>query len=257
MWNSRFNKLAVAFCVALAVLAVPVHAEEMELPGTTEVQYFSSEAQQFYAAGVAALHTADYLNAYSMLAKAATLQPGSVNLNRIVSRLATFHGRQSQAEDARDYYETAIHSLENVLRIPTVSSDIRRQVTNEMKLAMQERDNLAQRDVLREATGNAFILNWNKMYAEAPKKVAGEAPATTAATSASQSLVNPMNFINAANASAMQGMQGMGMQPGMMGMQPGMMDPSMMDPAGVPGGQPGMGMPGGAFPGQPGTPQQL
>lgn len=237
---SSLNKLAVACCVAVAVSSSPVLADEMVLPGTTEVQYYSPEGQQFYAAGVAALHTADYLNAYAMLAKAAALQPGSVSLNRIVARLATYHGRQTQAEDSRDFYETAIHSLENVLRSSAVAGDLRREVTNELKLAQQERDNLAQRDVLREAAGTAFILDWNKTYAVRPEKVAGEAPATTAATSASQSLVNPLSFINAAN-QGMQQQQGMGM-PGQM---PGMMQPGMM-PAG--GGFPG---PGG-MPGQPG-----
>jgi len=247
-------KWAAACATALAMcVAVPVHAEEMELPSAAEVQYFSPEAQQFYAAGVAALNTADYKNAYSLLSKAAALQPAAINLNHIVAKLAAYMGRQSSAEEARDYYETSINSYESILRVQTISADLRRQVTNELKLSIQERDNLAQRDVLREATGTAFLLDWNRKYASRPKRQAGAPPAPTPATTLTQQMVTPpMQGGYPAQPGVYPGMPGMapgmpGMAPGMPGMAPGMPGAYPQQPGAYPQ-QPG------AYPQQPGQP---
>lgn len=227
----KFATWAVA--VAIFATAVPAHADELELPNAAEVQYFSPEAQQFYAAGVAALDKVDYINAYSMLAKAAALQPAAIRLNHIASTIALYQARQHPAEQARDYYETAINSYQNILRVPTISGDLRRQITNEMKLAEQERAALAQRDVLREAAGTAFIIDYNRRYGRAPERVAGTTVQDAPSTTLTEQLMAPL-FAPA--------VQTQGLAPGFGG-----------DP-GIPG-QPGAfpGQPGG-IPGQPGAP---
>ncbi len=252
----KFALKTMAVCAAAAALwssPADIRAVDMELPSATEVQYFSPEAQQFYAAGVAALDKADYENGYALMSKAAALQPAAIQLNHITATLATYHGRQKSAEEARDYYETAINSLENILRIGTISGELRRQITNELKLAQMERDNLAQRDVMREATGTAFFLDWNRKYAERPDRTAGApapaAPATTITLTATPAAGFPA--VPGAFPGAMPGQPGMfpgqpgmpGMQPGMPGMQPGMpgMQPGM--PGMQPGMQPGAGAP--------------
>jgi tetratricopeptide (TPR) repeat protein len=221
--------------VAMAAALVPINGAEYKLPDATELQYFSPEAQQFYAAGVAALDKADYRNAYDLLAKASALQPTAVRLNRITADLSVFRGRQSQAEDSREYYETAIHSYNNILRIPTLDPDYRREVMNQLKIATQERDNLAQRDVIREAVGTTFFLDQNRKYAQGTPRIAGRGDTPTTIT-ATPELYPGM---------VVPGTPTPVPQPG----QPGYVDPSMMQPGMQPGfpGQPG------AFPGQPGA----
>ena len=242
--NKLTRRFALGCLAALTLCAAPLNAEEMELPSATEIQYFSPEAQQFYSAGVAALNTADYVNAYALLSKAGAIQPTAVNLNRIVARLAIFHGRQTSAEASRDYYETAVNSFETILRNQTISIDLRREITNELKLAIQERDNLAQRDVLREATGTAFILDWNRKYAVPEPRVAGVPPAQAAATSATQTAISPSSFLNFGN-TTQPGAGGYGVPGGPPATMPGM--PGAYP--GAPGAFPGP--PAGAAPGQP------
>lgn len=235
--ETRTLKFA-AWVTALTILVTtqPGQAEELELPTASEVQYFSPEAQQFYAAGIAAIDKVDYTNAYAMLSKAAALQPAAIRLNHITATLAIYHGRQNQASEARDFYETAINSYQNILRIPTITGDLRRQVVNEMKLAEQERDSLPQRDVMREAIGTTFLMEYNRLYAERPPRPAGAVPEATPATTITKQLLSPLLM-----QSAPQGF-GPGMSPGLPGM-PGM-DPGMpgMDQGmpGMPQNQPGM-----------------
>lgn len=242
--NTRGTKrCAVAFTAALTLLTLgAAYAEEMELPTATEVQYFSPEAQQFYAAGMAALDVADYMNAYNMLSKSAALQPAAVNLNRIVARLALYHGRQSSAEDALDFYETALFAYGNILRIPTLSADMRRQITNETKQAQMERDNLATRDTLREAVGTAFLLDWNRKYAVQPPRKAGATVSATAETTAPATVNIGQYFQPAAGTQPGFGATGVpGMAPGAGFGQPGMPQPGM--PYNAPGTGPGAGVP--------------
>jgi hypothetical protein len=244
--ETRTRKFAtLVAALAIIATAVPAPADELELPTASEVQYFSPEAQQFYAAGVAALDKVDYVNAYAMIAKAASLQPAAIRLNHITATLAIYHGRQNAAEEARDFYETALNSYQNILRIPTISGDFRRQIINEMKLAEQERDNLAQRDVIREASGTTFFMEYNRLYAERPARAAGAPAAATPATTITQQMLSPLMQPQYPNQGGV--MPGMvpGMDAGMPGMMPG--QPGMMP------GQPGM-MPGqpGMMPGQPG-----
>ena len=234
---------------ALAVVGMgvpPAQAVNMDLPNASEVEYYSPEAQQFYAAGVVALDKVDYVNAYSLLSKAAALQPAAVRLNHIVATLAIYQGRHNPADEAQDYYETAVNSYDNILRVPTITADLRRQVTNQLKSAQQERDNLAQRDVLREAAGTSFIMKYNHEYSQAPERPAGITEPAAPATTLSQEIINPMTILmQTQGAQAPGGMPGMGLPGQGMGM-PG--QPAM----GMPG-QPGMGMPGqpGGIPGEP------
>ena len=234
---------------ALVALTSPCLAEEMDMPDAAEVQYYSPEAQQFYAAGVAAIDRADYRNAYNMLAKAAALQPASIRLNHITATLAIYHGRQNRADEARDYFQTAINSYENILRVPTITGDLRRLVTNELKVAQQEASELAQRDAIREATGTTFLLDWNKRYATKTPRAAGTLADAAPTTVTAQQTVNPIKQMMAQDPNAMQGEfgtgQGFGMDPATQG--------NMMPGAGIPGaGMPGAGMPG--APGMPGNP---
>lgn len=238
----------------------------MEMPNASEVQYFSPEAQQFYAAGVAALDKADYDNAYNMLAKAGALQPASVRLNHIVAQLAMYQGRQNSADEATDFYQTAIASYENILNVPTIGTDLRIKVTNQLKLSLQEASTLAQRDAMREATGTTFILDYNNRYATQTPRAAGNLSEMASVTTQTQAVEpNPIAamMLQDATMGAGMGMDGMGMGMGTdgMGMMPGAgmpMDPSMPMPGG-PGAfpnDPSMPMPGGAgaFPNDPSMP---
>lgn len=244
----KFVVLATAF--ALVGITESVRAAELQLPNASEVQYFSPEAQQFYAAGVAALDIIDYRNAYSMFAKAAALQPTAIQLNRITATLAIYQGRQHQADEARDYYATAVNSLNNILRVPTISGDLRRQITNELKIAQNERDSLAQRDVLREAAGTTFFMEYNRKYAKRPERPAGTLPEATPATTLTQRMLSPLQQMMMPGQQQYQGMQGQYGMPG--GAMPGMPGGAM---PGMPGGMPGGAMPGmpGALPGMPGA----
>jgi hypothetical protein len=239
--------------LAFAIMAVapPSYAEEMEMPNAAEVQYFSPEAQQFYSAGIAALDRADYKNAYNMLAKAAALQPASIRLNHITATLAIYHGRQNSSDLARDYYETALNNYQNILNVPTITGDLRRQVTNELKAAQQEAADLPQRDAIREATGTTFMLDWNRKYATQTPRAAGKLADAAPATTITQQLVNPITQMMAQDPNAVPGLYG-ATDPAAYGGAPA----GMMPGAGMPGaGMPGAGMPGGnGMPGAPGMP---
>ena len=287
----RSRRLAYFAAIVALASVTPCYAEDMEMPNAAEVQYYSPEAQQFYAAGIAALDRADYANAYNMLAKASALQPAAIRLNHITATLSIYHGRQNNADRARDYYQTAISCYENILRVPTITADLRRQVINELKAAQQEGADLAQRDAVREANGTTFLLEYNRKYANQEPRKAGAAPEATPATTITQELVNTITqmMIQQQNANGygglgMPGVEGMsglspaeqgipaagpmpgpgtGMpgEPGMPGAQPGMpgAEPNpMQPPPGVQQGQPGMGLPEGQPTnngGQPGPPQ--
>lgn len=205
--------------IGLAGMYGKVSATDVELPNAAEVQYFSPEAQQFYSAGIIALDKIDYDNASSMLSKAAALQPTAIRLNHIAATLAIYQGRQNTVDKARDYYATALSEYENILRVPTISGDLRRQITNEMKSAQLEQENLAQRDVIREASGTSYMIEYSRKYGDRPKRKAGETPAATPSTTITQEMLSP--FFN----------------------------PVQQQP----GGQPGFGPPQpGAFPGEGG-----
>jgi hypothetical protein len=165
------------FSIALMVQfgASVASAEDYKLPDATEMQSFSPEALQFYNAGVAALDRVDYSGAYNQLAKAAQLNPGAIKLDRLVAGLAIKQGRSSDADKARDFYETAVVSLRSVLAQPHLDPDVRREVENQLKIALDEQANLAQRDVLRQAVGETFIRELNRTYAS-PTPGKGVAP---------------------------------------------------------------------------------
>lgn len=225
-----------AALLAATALLLPINsslAEDVDMPTAAEVQYFSPEAQQFYAAGVAALDRADYENGYNMLAKAAALQPMAANLNNIVARLAIYKGRQTDVNEARDYYQTAIACYENILNIPTLSTDMRRQTMTQLKLASQEGAELAQRDAIREATGTSFILDFNRRYASKPARAAGTLmEATTSTETVESNPVAEMLMMEAAG----QGFGGMTALAGEAGgFDVGVPDAMPAGPGGVPG----------------------
>lgn len=249
------NITAALAAVAVLALAAPCLAVDMEMPSAAEVQYFSPEAQQFYAAGLAALDKADYANAYNMLSKAAILQPSATRLNHITATLAIYHGRQHNADQARDYYQTAVANYINILRVPTITADMRRQVQNELKLAQQEASQLPQRDAIREATGTTFILDYNRKYAtNEPRKAGTLADASATTTPATQMMANPINqmMIMGNNPAYFEGAT-VGVDPygaGAFNTGAGMQGGPGMPGAGMPGGP---GMPG-AGPGMPAAP---
>ncbi len=251
---TRHTTVALSLVAALFT-AAPAAAENMEMPNAAEVQYFSPEAQQFYAAGVAAIDRADYSNAYNMLAKAGALQPASVRLNHIVAQLAMYHGRQTKADEAKDFYQTAIASYESILNVPTITADLRIKITNQLKIALQEAAELDQRDAIREATGTTFILDYNRRYATQTPRAAGilEEMASVTTRTVEANPVADMMAQQATMDGGMgigMGMEGMGMMPGDpgMGMMPG--DPNMgMNPA-----DPTMQPPQPGFPADPAAP---
>src|SRR5690606_26248183 len=107
----------------------------------------------------------------------------ALRLNHMTATLAIYHGRQNSADLARDYYQTAISNYQNMLSVPTITADLRRDITNQLKTAQQEASELPQRDAIREATGTTFILDYNRKYATNEPRKAGtlaDASATTA-----------------------------------------------------------------------------
>lgn len=130
-----------------------------------------------YSSGVRSIDRVDYGNAYNYLAKAAQLQPDATRLNMITAALALKHGRTKAASEARGYYETAVLSYQNVLRQRGLDDNFRRDVTNRLKVAIDERDNLAQRDVRREALGTEFVRALNRKYAPATPGPTAKPPA--------------------------------------------------------------------------------
>lgn len=160
------NALAETFLGFLLLIGSPnaVLAEDFKLPDAAELETFSRDAMPFYVAGIASLDRADYENSYSSLAKAAQLQPYAVKLNRIVAALSVKLGRTKAADQAREFYETAIVSYQNILRHPDLDDSLRREMNNRLKVAVDERDNLAQRDAKRESFGAYFIQELNRSY---------------------------------------------------------------------------------------------
>lgn len=171
----RFVKLAAGAIAGLLTIATAGWAEDYKLPDAAEIQSYSPETQQFYNAGIAALDRVDYAAAYAQFAKAAQLQPGAIRLNRIAAALAIKHGRASAADKAKDYYETAVVCFRSILAQPNLDDDMRRDVENQLKIALDEQANLAQRDVKREALGTMFVQELNRTYAPTPStaKTAG------------------------------------------------------------------------------------
>ncbi|MGC8741736.1 MAG: hypothetical protein ACP5UB_09810 [Candidatus Sumerlaeaceae bacterium] len=169
---------AVWFVVVAAVAAfmpLGVWAEEFKLPSAEELATLPPEGIEFYAAGIKALDHIDYERAYENLAKAAALQPRAVRLNLIVAALALKHGRAKKSDEARDYYQTAIRCYGNILEVPGLEPNFRRDVENRLKIAKDEMDTLAQRDAQREGRGNMFIKELNR---ELAKPIKTSKPAT-------------------------------------------------------------------------------
>ena len=167
----------VPLLAAIVVLTISAYAEEYRLPDSGELASFSPAAMQFYQTGVKALDRVDFLNAYANLAKAAQLQPNAVRLNMIVAGLAIKNGRSRTAAEAKPYYETAILSYRNVLRQMSLPEDYRRDVENRLRVASDERDNLAQRDARREALGSQFVMQLSREGAEPSPRPSPTIPA--------------------------------------------------------------------------------
>lgn len=176
-WHGMVHVL-LTFAVA-TWLPSAVRAEEFKLPSADELATLPPEGLEFYAAGIKALDHVDYDRAYENLVKAAALQPHAVRLNLIVAALALKHGRSKKADEARDYYATAIRAYENILSVAGLEPAFRRDVENRLKIAKEEREQLAQRDAQREGRGNMFIKQLNRELAKAtktPKPAAAPAP---------------------------------------------------------------------------------
>lgn len=168
--------------------AAVLRCEEFKLPSGGEITTYPPEAQQLYAAGLQAIDRSDYTNAYENMSKAAQLVPSAVRLNMVASALALKQGRSKPASEARNYYETAVTCYKSILRQQGLDDDLRRDVQNRLKVALDERDNLAQRDARREALGGQFVLGLNREYApptpRAAKSTPGKGPAAPAAAPA-------------------------------------------------------------------------
>jgi hypothetical protein len=231
----------------------PAQAEEFKLPTVDELATFSPEALHFYAQGIRALDHVDYDRAYENLVKAAALQPQAVRLNLIVAALALKQGRTKKADEAQEYYETAIRAYQNILATPALEAAVRRDVENRLKIAEDERTTLAQRDAQREGRGNMFIREFNREMAKATKtpkpKTAGAPQVPSAA--AVQGVLGGPAATPAPGPAAYPGATPAGV--GGMPALPGAAQPGGQP--GAPGGMPGLpGLPG-TQPGAPGAPQ--
>jgi hypothetical protein len=158
--------IIIAAVGLLCLAAAAVHAEEYKLPDVEELATLPPEAIKFYGAGIRSLDHIDYDGAYDSLSKASALQPAATRLNMIVAAVGLKHGRSKKASDAKPYYETVIAAYQNVLRVPGHSADFRRDVENRLRIAIDERDNLDQRDALREGRGGMFIMQFNREFAK-------------------------------------------------------------------------------------------
>jgi len=231
----------------------PAQAEEFKLPTADELATFSPEALHFYARGIRALDHVDYDRAYENLVKAAALQPQAVRLNLIVAALALKQGRTKKADEAQEYYETAIRAYQNILATPALEPAVRRDVENRLKIAEDERATLAQRDAQREGRGNMFIREFNREMAKAtktPKPKTAGAPEVPSAAAVQGVLGGPAATPAAAPAAYP------GAAPAGVGGMPAL--PGAMPPAGLPGapgGMPGLPALPGTQPGAPGAPQ--
>ena len=248
--------LMVVLAAMMMFATEKARAAEYQLPDATELSGFSRDAMQFYMAGIDALDRIDHVNGYINLVKAAQLQPDAVRLNMITAAVAMKFGRRKPAAEAAPYYDTAISCYRNVLKRTELSDRFLRDAQNRLRVAVEEKENLAQRDNKREALGSAFVMAYNREIAE-------ETPTPTPAPTATPAPgAQPPGMAAAANPYAVQpGMMAPGMMPGANpyapapAMQPGMMAPGMGDPTMMqPGMPPGM-MPQGGFPGQPGMPE--
>lgn len=189
--------VALAFVVLGLLAGMPqaARAEEFKLPSAEELATLPPEGVELYAAGIKALDHVDYERAYENLSKAAALQPRAVRLNLIVAALALKQGRSKKADEAREYYATAIRAYENILALPGLDPSLRRDVENRLKIAKEEQDTLAQRDAQREGRGNMFIKQLNRELAKATKTpkpaAAPSAPAVPSAGAVSGVLGAP------------------------------------------------------------------
>ncbi|MBX7245723.1 MAG: hypothetical protein K1X53_09490 [Candidatus Sumerlaeaceae bacterium] len=187
---SVLNRLPKAVRLAAAVFTLAILpglacAEEYKLPDAAEISLYSPIALKFYQSGVAALDRVNYDQAYNDFARAAQFQPEAVRLNMITAGLALKQGRRFHAAKAKNHYETAVMCYRNVLRQPSIDDDFRRNVENRIKVAIDERDNLSQRDVRREAVGGTFVERLNKEFSKnAPQeaKASSGAPVPAAPT---------------------------------------------------------------------------
>ncbi len=269
MRDKKMVRAAWFSIIAAAVLLLPlaVTAEEFKLPSAEELATLPPEGVEFYAAGIKALDHIDYERAYENLAKAAALQPRAVRLNLIVAALALKHGRSKRADEARDYYQTAIRSYENILNVPGLDPTFRRDVENRLKIAKDEMEMLAQRDAQREGRGNMFIKELNRELAKAtktPKPATQTAPQVPSAAAVAGVVGAPA--VPAAVPAPYPGAQtapaAMPALPGAPGAPAAPGAPSAMPSLpGGPGAQPGLpalpgaGQPGGPpMPGGPGAP---
>jgi hypothetical protein len=257
------KSLPLLALIAMFFAASASRAEEYKLPDTAELSTFSPAAMQFYQTGVKALDRVDYINAYVNLVKAGQLQPNAIRLNMIVAGLAIKNGRSKPAAEAKPFYETAVMSYRNVLRQVGLPEPFRRDVDNRLKVVVDERDNLAQRDARREALGSQFVMQLSREGAEPsprpspspPPPVAGQAlPGTMYGQPAAGSVAGPIipgvqtpyyPMGVPTPAYGMPGAPGMAAPP--MGGMPGMPAPAFPGAPGMPG-QPG------GYPGEPGEP---
>lgn len=168
---------ALALGAMLAGWGSVGHAEEYLLPDSNEIAGYSLDGFAYYTAGIRAVDRVDYDNAYNYLAKAAALQPRGIRLQVITAALALKHGRQTHGEESRDYFETAIQCYRNILADATLTPAVRRDIETRMKIAVDEQQNVDQRDAQREARGGIFMQQFAREYAR-------ETPAPEAAPAA-------------------------------------------------------------------------
>ena len=200
--------LMVVLAAMMMFASDRVRAAEYQLPDAAELSGFSRDAMQFYMAGVDALDRIDHVNGYSNLVKAAQLQPEAVRLNMITAAVAMKFGRRKSAALAAPYYDTAIMCYRNVLRRTELSDRFLRDVQNRLRVAVEEQENLTQRDNKREALGSTFIMAYNREIAE-------ETPTPTPAPTATRAAGAQVPGVAAAvNPYAVQpGMMAPGMMP--------------------------------------------
>ena len=154
--------------VAALLLALPVsaiRAEEFALPDSAEVESYPPDVLRFYSAGVAALDKVDEYNAYNNLALAANLRPSSVKLNMLAATLALKKGRMSVNQAlAKPFYAAAMF-YGNTLASVEIEPPQQRLAVERLRIVTKERDDLEQRDAIRDVRGLTFVKELNRRIA--------------------------------------------------------------------------------------------
>ncbi|MCX7015300.1 MAG: hypothetical protein NTW86_22560 [Candidatus Sumerlaeota bacterium] len=151
------RRIRIFLALAGLMLAAAAHAQSIVLLTDPYVKKLSPEALKVYQEGVEAYDHVNYDLAVSKFYEAMKLDPQHVKLRFLVEDLAYRRARTKNGADATDLYNIAEEALNGLISRQDLKPEDLRRAQEALKAVKSDLDDLARRDVRREATGRQII----------------------------------------------------------------------------------------------------